>query len=796
MTSWLAALDGDGLAAVLSRRPDATAGSIPRTLDELGQRLGHPRSVERVLEAVPTPLRQVSEALLALREPRTEADLRALLERSQPDHDAAVASTLQRLYECALAWPAVDGSIGVAAGLAQVIPSPLGLGPPLRSVVDQMTAHSLRRALQKLGEPRPPGRREDAAALLRQRLADPAEVRAIVATAPASIAQQLYAIAGNGDTVGPDGGEFDRDGIESDGRDGSGFHGRVIGSFFARVDDVLDDDPLDARARGVTGLGFHDFSYGGFAQRYEAERWAIERGLMGGNTFGGATYLPAEITLALRGTAFHAPFTPHPPPIPSADVDPATVESGAAAAATDFAGQTMAVLDLIARAPLAQLKSGGVGMRELARVAKTVDIDPAAVRLAVELIAELGLVAMDSGFLRTTETYSTWRELDPPAAYASLLDAWLAMTFTPTVTTDFDGRTIGLLHRRGAHDDAPAARDVLLTVLASLPPGRATTRAGVAPALVWARPSVRRLRQDANAPYATVWAEAERLGVIAAGALSRIGHAIDDRDGHAPDAVLRSTLPASTDSARFGSDLTVLVPGSPSARVSSLLDRTADRESRGAGVTWRFSPGSVRRALDEGSDPDDLLAALDDIAVGELPQPLRYLINDVARRHGELQVAAARTSAARTRCCWPRSPPIVGSAGSTCASLLPPSSPAESPRPTPWPPCARPVTSRCPTPTIHPVQLRQPPARRGFRGHPPVPRPGHPSSSGAVAPRAAHPAGRFRPQPWPLICWPSPRATAPARSFARAGSITPRSVRRQPNAWTWPPSKPRTSWAS
>ena len=83
MTSWLAALDEEELAAVLSRRPAATAGSIPRTLDELAQRLGHPHSVEAVLDAVPTPLRQVSEALLALRAPRTEAGLRNLLERQR-----------------------------------------------------------------------------------------------------------------------------------------------------------------------------------------------------------------------------------------------------------------------------------------------------------------------------------------------------------------------------------------------------------------------------------------------------------------------------------------------------------------------------------------------------------------------------------------------------------------------------------------------------------------------------------------------------------------------------------------
>ena len=220
---------------------------------------------------------------------------------------------------------------------------------------------------------------------------------------------------------------------------------------------------------------------------------------MGGNTFGGATYLPAEVMLALRGTAFHAPFTPYPPPIPSTAVDPATVESRAAAVATEFAGQAMAVLDLIARAPLAQLKSGGVGHAR---------VDPGGQdgrhrperpfawpsnwpRNSVCWRWTRG----SCGPPRPTRLGVNWIQRRPTQPCSM---TWLAMTFTPTVTMDFDGRTIGLLHRPGAHDDAPAARDVLLTVLASLPPGRATTRAEVAPALVWARPAVRRLRQDAD----------------------------------------------------------------------------------------------------------------------------------------------------------------------------------------------------------------------------------------------------------------------------------------------------------
>jgi hypothetical protein len=73
--------------------------------------------------------------------------------------------------------------------------------------------------------------------------------------------------------------------------------------------------------------------------------------------------------------------------------------------------------------------------------------------------------------------------------------------------------------------------------------------------------------------------------------------------------------------------------------LADLLDRVADRESQGTASTWRFSPVSVRRALDAGHTAEELLADLRAAAGSGLPQPLEYLINDVARRHGEVTVS-------------------------------------------------------------------------------------------------------------------------------------------------------------
>ncbi|MGW3058037.1 helicase-associated domain-containing protein [Streptomyces goshikiensis] len=92
---------------------------------------------------------------------------------------------------------------------------------------------------------------------------------------------------------------------------------------------------------------------------------------------------------------------------------------------------------------------------------------------------------------------------------------------------------------------------------------------------------------------------------------------------------------------RIGAGLTAVVTGTPSARLAGLLDSVADRETSGTASVWRFSAGSVRRALDAGRTREDITAGLAAAAAGPLPQPLSYLIADTARAHGRVRIAPA-----------------------------------------------------------------------------------------------------------------------------------------------------------
>jgi hypothetical protein len=84
-----------------------------------------------------------------------------------------------------------------------------------------------------------------------------------------------------------------------------------------------------------------------------------------------------------------------------------------------------------------------------------------------------------------------------------------------------------------------------------------------------------------------------------------------------------------------------VAPGPLRRPLADLLGVLADVESKGGATVYRFTPGSVRRALDAGRTAADLHAFLAAHSRTPVPQPLAYLIDDVARRHGHLRVGAA-----------------------------------------------------------------------------------------------------------------------------------------------------------
>ncbi|ARP71584.1 DNA-binding protein [Streptomyces pluripotens] len=116
-----------------------------------------------------------------------------------------------------------------------------------------------------------------------------------------------------------------------------------------------------------------------------------------------------------------------------------------------------------------------------------------------------------------------------------------------------------------------------------------------------------------------------------------------ERSRAAADAVrlLAPLLPEPVDHVLLQADLTAVAPGPLQRPLADALGVLADVESKGGATVYRFTPASVRRALDAGQTAADLHAFLTEHSRTPVPQPLAYLIDDVARKHGHLRVGAA-----------------------------------------------------------------------------------------------------------------------------------------------------------
>ena len=353
--------------------------------------------------------------------------------------------------------------------------------------------------------------------------------------------------------------------------------------------------------------------------------------------------LPRLVGLALRGGHTHREPRTLPPEPQGRTVHTATADAEAASTALELVRRVRLLRQAWDENPPTVLRAGGLGVRDLRRVATQLETDEPAAAFVVELAALAGLVRDDGDASPSyVPTVTDWDDLDDAARWARLAEAWLVSRRAPWLVGSRDDK--GALRAPLSPDLqrpwVPRLRDSVLGVLTAEPAGDtvlAPTSEAVVEVLTWHTP---RSVPPASAVEGLL-AEAEWLGVTGAGALSAPGRALVTGQGADVAGALRSVLPQEVDEILLQGDLTGIVPGRPSRELARLLDRSTDIESRGAATTVRFSPASVTRALDQGETADGMLDELAHRSPVPVPQPLEYLVRDTARRHGAVRVGAA-----------------------------------------------------------------------------------------------------------------------------------------------------------
>ncbi|MER6343650.1 helicase-associated domain-containing protein [Streptomyces sp. NPDC001595] len=634
----LRARDDASLAALLRSRPDLIT-PVPTDLTQLATRAGTRASVVRALERLDRFALQTAQALAVAADPASYPELLGLM--AGDEGDPAVAEALPRavgvLREQALVWGGDDRLRLVRTARELLAPSPqhqspTGLGPAVQEATAGMSPGRIQEIVAEAGLPSTHDS-VSAVASLGALFSDRDRMRALLAGAPEESLAVLERLM-----WGPP-------------------YGQVTPDPAARL------------------------------------RWLLDRGLLL-PTAPGTVVLPREVALHLRAGRAHRAVEPVPPVVgAAAHHRPQVVDATAAGQALTALATVEELLKEWDEGGPAVLRAGGLSVRDLKRTAVALDVSEPVAAFWVELAYAAGMIASDGEAderYAATPAYDEWLERPAAERWSRLAEAWLAATRTAGLVGGRDAkeRTLSALGAGLDRSAAPEVRHRVLSLLAALPEGAAPDAESLLARLHWERPSRggRDSEDDLRGRLAR-WtlAEAELLGVTGRGALSAPGRALlgapapaqapaeepagepagpgDKLPVHhhrhpaapleplspaeqaaataAAARLLAPLLPEPLDHVLLQADLTAVAPGPLVRPLAEALGVLADVESKGGATVYRFTPSSVRRALDAGRAAADLHAFLAEHSRTPVPQPLTYLIDDVARRHGHLRVGAA-----------------------------------------------------------------------------------------------------------------------------------------------------------
>ncbi|GAA3157693.1 helicase-associated domain-containing protein [Planomonospora alba] len=597
-TKWLRGRSDEQLRELVALRPELIT-PVPAHVEGLAGRASSPSAIGRVLDRLDRFAFAVVETLVVLPSPIAYRSLRARLARAlsgpaDPVFEAGVRKTVDRLRTLALVY-GPDRALQPAPGVREVLDGPAGLGPPAQDAFRHYHRERLAELIDDLGGTGDSA--EDLAALL----ADQDVVARLVEEVSPQARAALDELA-----WGPP-------------------SGRVAN---ARRD-----------VRTATA-------------RSPIEQ-LLARALLCA-TGEESVVLPREVGLFLRGGRVHRDLCPVPPPLDGPGRKRDLIDRTAAGQAFAF---TRAVEELCERwgaDPPGVLRGGGLAVRDLKRAAALLDLPEWAAGLVVEVAYAAGLVAasgaVDGDWL-PTPVYDGWRVRGTEDRWVTLASTWLAMDRAPGLIGERDerDRLLNALHPDLRRAAAPEVRAAVLRVLAGAAdaagPSTAPTPESVRERLAWEQPRRRGAQRDRLVELTL--REAEQIGVTGLGALSRHGRALLPAEAGGGDGagsaagLLAPLLPVPLDHVLLQADLTAVAPGPLTGELSRWLGLAADVESTGGATVYRFCERSVRRALDAGQGADEMLAVLERHSTTPVPQPLSYLITDVARRHGRMRVGSA-----------------------------------------------------------------------------------------------------------------------------------------------------------
>ncbi|MCC4908832.1 helicase-associated domain-containing protein [Microbacterium sp. cx-59] len=179
--------------------------------------------------------------------------------------------------------------------------------------------------------------------------------------------------------------------------------------------------------------------------------------------------------------------------------------------------------------------------------------------------------------------------------------------------------------------------EVARSYAARLPSAVRTVDGGFLPPDAW--PASYPLDPDWPARATALMRRGRRWGILTENGSEPAWTTALRRHGEPDIEALSAHLPPEVDRVYLQADLTAISPGPLVPAAEQRLRSMAVRETRAQATTYRFTAESLTAAVSAGETPDTIRAFLGELSLTGIPQPLDYLIETTASRHGLLRVS-------------------------------------------------------------------------------------------------------------------------------------------------------------
>ena len=345
--------------------------------------------------------------------------------------------------------------------------------------------------------------------------------------------------------------------------------------------------------------------------------------------------LPRDVAIKLRGGKIHKEMVSKAPNLIGKEVVQKQIDLAAIANISTILRWCEELLHNLSDEPPTALRTGGLGVRDLKKIAEHLGIDETCAGFVAELCYLGGLLVIDSDDqILPTSAFDIWLTKSAEERWYSLVVLWLDTSRVSGLIGKISDKNVAPLGPELDRAGASLIRRSTLKVLNDNPQLTPDVKS-LQEIVKWINP------QRANNDYVE-WTlrEAEWLGITGQGALSTFGsNLLNEKEV----LEIESALPKPVDHILIQADNSAVAPGPLTPELASEMGTIADIESRGGATVYRFTDSSIRRGLDHGKTGDQIKTFLSKISKTPMPQPLEYLITDIAKRHGRLRVGSAHT---------------------------------------------------------------------------------------------------------------------------------------------------------